>query len=202
MSKVNPFEVAGEVSFAELEDRLRRVTLLGQPDILPYAYAEISIEPFTWDTVLPTSKYVLTDCLATQAAIEEVLDPLGHHPLELEKGLVIASPNGTHQVLTPPIVEQFDGDGPQPYILDGSHRTNRGRWAGREGFLGLFIRGIHSDCPAYALPNPWEEVTEMEKLPQGDLSLLKNYRNYEDRYKLYRDLGPINGSLPRRPEDQ
>ena len=60
MSTPSQFEVAGEIPFPELEERLRGITLLNQPDVHPYEDASISIERFKWDDVLPTSKYVLS----------------------------------------------------------------------------------------------------------------------------------------------
>jgi hypothetical protein len=201
MSDPNQFRIVREVPFAELEEKLREVTLLNQPDVHPYEGAQITIERFTWDTVLPTSKYVLSAGLDTQRDIRASIAPHGLDQLELEGGLVIDGSEKGPQSLTPPIVERFEADGKTPYVLDGSHRTNLGRFEGRESFLALFIRGIRKDCPPYAFPNLWSEVVEMVELPQ-DLASLKNYREYDDRYRLYRDFGPLNGSEPRRPKGQ
>lgn len=198
MTDPNQFTVIREIPFEELEDRLRAVTLRGQAT-RPYEDAAISVERFTWDQILPTTKYVLTENLGTQRAIRDSLKPLGYDPLELRGGLIIQGSDGKTQGLIPPLVELFESEGDIPYILDGAHRTHLGRLEGRAGFLAVFIRGIRPDCPPYAFPNRWDEIVELQELPQ-DLSALKNYRNYDDRYALYRDLGPINGSVPRPPK--
>ncbi len=201
MSAENNFEVVHEIPFAELEEQLRGVTLLNQPDVHPYEDAIISIERFKWHDVLPTTRYIEAGLLAVQRRIRETaLAPLGHDQLELEGGLIVAGGKLGQQGLIPPIVELFEDDGSIPYILDGSHRTYEGRHRLREDFLGLFIRGIRKDCPPYAFPNGWNEVRQVSERPQ-DKSTWKNYRDFGNRYALYRDYGPINGSAP-RGEDQ
>ena len=199
MSNPNQFNVVREVPFVELEQQLRDITLLNQPDVRPYEDAEISIERFIWGDVLPTSKYVLSRQLAVQGAIKASIEPLGFDQLELESGLIIVGGEKGQQGLIPPIVERFDADGPMPYVLDGSHRTNLGRFEGRESFLGIFVRGIRPDCPPYAFPNSWGEVKKLVELPE-DRATWKNYRGdvtKGEQYALYRDYSPINGSTPR-----
>jgi hypothetical protein len=197
MSAESIFQIAREVPFSELEQQLRDVTLLNQPDVHPYEEATISIERFEWHEVMPTARYVETGLLAVQRRIrQEALALHGQDQLELEGGLIVVGGELGQQELIPPIVEQFDEVGPIPYILDGSHRTFDGRARQRESFLGLFIRGIRKDCPPYAFPNLWNEVHEVAERP-ADKSTWKNYRDYDNRYALYRDYGPINGSVPR-----
>lgn len=201
MAEPNQFKIEREIPFSELEDRLREVTLLGQPDIHPYEDADIYLERFTWDEVLPTSKYVLTRQLVVQQAISASLGAQRYHQLELEGGLIIVGGEKGRQGLVPPIVERFvergRPDSVTPYILDGSHRAFRGRMEeGRDSFLGLYIRsGIRADCPPYAFPNTWGEVREVTELPENRADW-KNFRGRHP-YVFYRDFGPINGSTPR-----
>lgn len=196
------FEVEDEIPFSDLEERLRGITLLNQPDIHPYEDATITIERFTWDQVLPTSRYILTRQLDTQRAIRESIAPIGYDQLELESGLIIVGGEKGRQGLIPPMVERFDeddGNGPVTYVIDGSHRTNLARLEGRKSFLGLLVEGIRPDCPPYAFPNSWEEVRELTELPE-DRREWKNYRGdvtKGEQYALYRDYSPINGSTPR-----
>lgn len=203
MSNPNQFEIVREVPFSELEEQLRGITLLNQPDIHPYEDARISIERFAYEDVLPTSKYVLERQMAVQRAIRASFAPAlgdpGHDQLELEGGLIIIGGEKGQQGLIPPIVELFEADGETPYVIDGSHRTNLGLRAGRDSFLGVFVRGIRHDCPPYAFPNTWEEVREVDELPD-DRATWKNYRGdvtKGEQYALYRDYSPINGSTPR-----
>jgi hypothetical protein len=203
MPEPNSFEIVGEIPFSEVERQLRGITLLNQPDVHPYEDAEIFLQEFGWDDVLPTSKYVLSRQLAVQRAIRASIAPHGFDQLELESGLIVVGGEKGQQGLIPPIVERFfEPDRPgtvRPYIIDGSHRTNLGRMEDRKGFLAVFVSGIRSDCPPYAFPNRWEEVEERTELPE-DRATWKNYRGDVTRgeqYALYRDYSPINGSTPR-----
>lgn len=201
MPEPNSFEIVGEIPFSEVERQLRGITLLNQPDVHPYEDAEIFLQEFGWDDVLPTSKYVLSRQLAVQRAIRASIAPHGFDQLELESGLIIVGGEKGQQGLIPPIVERFfEPDRPgtvQPYIIDGSHRTNLGRMEDRKGFLAVFVSGIRSDCPPYAFPNSWEEVEERTELPE-DKAEWKRYRlPIGQEYTLYRDYSPINGSTPR-----
>lgn len=220
MSVPNQFEIIGETPFSELEERLRGVTLLDQPDIRPYEDAKISIERFTYDIVnsgfllkgaWPTSKYVLRRQLAVQRAIRACISLAGYDQLELEGGLIIVGGDKGTQGLIPPIVEAgnwrlnngrktVEISSQNPFIIDGIHRTYQGRHeAGRESFLGLFIQGIREDCPPYAEPNSWSQVKVRDELPE-DRHEWKNYIgdvSKGEQYALYRDYSLLNGSTPR-----
>jgi hypothetical protein len=93
----------------------------------------------------------------------------------------------------PPIVEETKELG--AYLLDGSHRANLGRWAGRKTMKVIYLSDIREDCPAYAYPNEWTEVKTYD-LPPVEPALRKHYRE-GNLYALYRDFGTINGSRPR-----
>jgi hypothetical protein len=201
MTSPNHFEIVGETPFAEVEAQLRGITLLKQPDVHPYEDAEIFLQEFAWDEVVPTSKYVLSRQLAVQRAIRASIAPHGYDQLEMESGLIIVGGEKGQQGLIPPIVERFfEEDRPEsvrPYIIDGSHRTNLGRMEGRNSFIGIFVAGIRPDCPPYAFPNTWEEVQEVAELPE-DRAEWKKYRlPIGKEYTLYRDFSPLNGSTPR-----
>jgi hypothetical protein len=196
MNMPNVFTVEGATPWSQLEEEVRRVPLLHPRDgevIYPYADAEISLQEVAYSEVRPSTLYVLRNNLAIQTAITASIRKDDYHPLELEYGLVLGDKDGGLTGLIPPIVEETDEEG--MYVLDGSHRTNIGRWAGRTTFNAIHITGIREDCPAYAFPNDWDEVVVRETLPE-DIAKRKHYRG-TDYYNLYRNFGPLNGSKPR-----
>jgi hypothetical protein len=147
--------------------------------------------------VMPTTIYVEDGLVDTQLAIRESLSLHGFDQLELDGGLIIDGGDGPFGLI-PPIVERFDIESMTPYVLDGSHRTYLGYsdMAHYSSFLGVFVTGIRSDCPPYAFRNRWEDVKKVPKRPE-DKSKWKYYRNFEDRYRLYRDYSHIIKSEPR-----
>lgn len=195
------FEVAGQTPWDELEGMLREVTLLGQPDTRPYADATISIERFRLSELSSTTKYVQADLLAVQGIVRASLLPQGYDQLDLREGRLLLN-DGENQVrIMPPVVERFEAEGMEKYILDGSHRAELARRVGQEEGIEdpeitvVYVRdGITH--PPYAHTNPWHEVKVVEQRPK-DKSAWKNYRNFANRYDLYRDFNPVVDSTPR-----
>lgn len=196
-------EIIGVTPWKELEAAIRQVRLLhprNGENVYPYADARITLEHVTYDSVRKTSLYLARDLLEVQKQIAEDIAKYGYDPLELDCGLLLSSKDADGKELLagfiPPIVEETGIDG--AYVLDGSHRANLGLWAGKTGFNAVYIRGIREDCPSYAYPNDWDEVTVYDEAPK-DPALRKRYRE-GDLYALFRDFGPLNGSRPRYPE--
>lgn len=195
------FEIVGETPWTELEGMLREVPLLGQPDTRPYAGATMSIERVRLSELVPTTRYVESGLLAVQGLIRASLLPKGYDQLDLRSGgLVIDGGEGPKRII-PPIVERFEPHGPAKYILDGSHRAQLARRIGELGgeedpeITVVYVRdGITH--PPYADPNQWEEVRVVDQRPD-DKSTWKNYRDFDNRYVLYRDFSHIVDSAPR-----
>ncbi len=195
------FTVIGQTPWEELEPMLREVTLLGQPDTRPYANATISIERFRLSELASTTRYVEEELLSVQGLIRASLLPQGYDQLDLrEGGVVIDGGEGPKRII-PPIVERFEPDGTHKYILDGSHRAQLARQVGEQAgeddpeLTVVYVRdGITH--PPYARPNLWEEVKILAERP-GDKSTWKNYRDFPNRYALYRDYSHIVDSAPR-----
>ncbi len=195
------FEVVGHTPWDELEGMLREVPLLGQPDTRPYADATISIGRFRLSELASTTKYVEEGLLATQGLIRASLLPQGYDQLDLREGGIFIDGGKGPKHIIPPIVERYEADGQTKYILDGSHRAELARRGGEE--LGeedpeltvIYVRdGI--TAPPYAFTNPWEDVKVVKERPE-DKSAWKNYRDFENRYALYRDYSAIVDSAPR-----
>lgn len=198
----NTFKVIGQTPWSELEPMLRDIPLLNQPDTHPYANATMSIERFRLSELSSTTRYIEEGHLAVQGAIRAALLPQGYDQLDLQSGGIIVDDCGEMtQRIIPPIVERYEADGPAKYIIDGSHRAQLARQAGEEAGIEdpeltvIYVRdGIA--YPPYAYTNPWQEVEVVAKRP-ADKSLWKNYRNFNDRYALYRDYSTIVDSAPR-----
>lgn len=188
------FTVEKIVPWDELEGRVRTTPLLHPRDgqtIYPYEEADITLQEVSYADVAATSLYVLRRNLATQAAIANDLSRADHHPLELRVGLILRdSDTGKTTGFVPPIVEQTAEDG--AYVLDGAHRASIGRWLGRTSFTAIYISGIRSDCPSYALPNRWDDIRITEEVPVN-AAQKKQYRGSNYR-ELYRDFSTLNGS--------
>ena len=95
------------IPWDDLEQRVRETPLLQQDDsqpVYPYEDATIRLEKIAYTDVSPTSLYVIRRLLAVQAAIGADLSAKGHHPLELEGGLLLKDEHGKETGLVPPIV--------------------------------------------------------------------------------------------------
>ncbi len=195
------FEVVGHTPWDELEGMLRDVPLLGQPDTRPYADATITVERFPLSELASTTKYVEVGLLVTQGLIRASLLPQGYDQLDLREGGIFIDGGEGPKHIIPPIVERYEAEGDTKYILDGSHRAQLARRDGEETgdedpeLTVVFVRdGI--TFPPYAYTNPWEQVEVVQERPE-DKSTWKNYRNFENRYALYRDFSSIVDSAPR-----
>lgn len=195
------FEVVEVMPPDELLESLREVPLLNQPDTRPYADATLSIERFRLSELVPTTRYVQEDLLAVQGTVRASLLPQGYDQLDLRQGrLTLQGEDGVVR-LAPPIVERYESDGPDKYILDGSHRAELCRGIGLgegEEDPELTVVYVRDDIshPPYALPNRWDEVRVVPVRP-ADKSEWKNYRDFPNRYDLYRDYNAVFDSAPR-----
>jgi len=205
MAESTSFDVVDVTPWSELEGMLREIPLLGQPDTRPYADATISVERFRLSELASTTRYVQEDLLAVQGLVRASLLPQGYDQLDLREGRLTLEGEGRTVRIVPPIVERYEADGEARYILDGSHRAELARRVGEEAgeadpeLTVIYIRdGIA--YPPYALPNGWDEVRVVPERP-ADKSAWKNYRDFQDRYALYRDYSGVFDSAPRGLDD-
>lgn len=200
MAEISSFQVVDVTPWDELETMLREVPLLDQPDTRPYAHATISLERFKLSELASTTRYVQEDLLATQGLLRATLLPQGFDQLDLTEGRLILENEDSTVRLAPPLVERYEWDGHAKYILDGSHRTELARRVAEEAgedpeLTVIYVRdGITH--PPYAVTNPWEEVKVVPERP-ADKSEWKSYRDFPNRYALYRDYNAIWDSAPR-----
>jgi hypothetical protein len=202
MSEISQFQEIEVMPPDELLERLRDTPLLNQPEIRPYANATLSIERFKLSELLPTSKYAQEDLIAVQGVLRATLLPQGYDQLDLKQGrLTLSNDEGSTVRIAPPIVERYEPDGMDKYVLDGSHRSELARRVALEEgeedpeLTVIYVRdGITH--PPYALTNSWDEVHVVSERPV-DKAEWKNYRDYANRYDLYRDYNDVFDSTPR-----
>lgn len=184
---------------------LREAPLYNQPDTRPYANATISLERFNLAELESTTRYIQEDLLAAQGTLRAALLPQGFDQLDLTQGRLVLEGEDSAVRLAPPIVERYEKDGEAKYILDGAHRAELARQVAEEDgtepeITVIFVRdGIAH--PPYAFTNPWSEVRIVPERPD-DKSQWKNYRDFDDRYRLYRDYSAILDSQPRGLDGQ
>ncbi len=195
------FEVVGHTPWVDLEPMLREVPLKDEPDTRPYANATISLEQFRLSELASTTRYLLEGLVVVQGLIRASLVPQGCDQLDLrEGGLILDSGQGPKRII-PPIVETYEPEGPAKYVIDGAHRVRLAQQiAEQEGvedpeITVIYVRGGITD-PPYATPNEWHEVRVAPERP-ADKSKWKNYRDFPNRYALYRNYNAIVESVPR-----
>jgi hypothetical protein len=179
------------ITSAQLIDTMHQVTLLQDPEVLPYANAAISLEEMAMEDFVPTTLYVVRNGLHAQHKLRQNLLQLGHDPLRLNGALHINN-NGYRVGLVPPIVEDDPEFGPM--LIDGAHRVYNARRMGIETVKVIRIKDSLAEAPVYAFPNDWHEIIEYDEAPSVP-TLKKNYR--DNPKSLYRDFSSLNGSTMR-----
>jgi hypothetical protein len=170
-------------------EKLTNISLVGHPDIAPYANATITLEEIALSEIRPIALYVVTHALARQFVLRSNLQSLGHDTLHLGSALRI-SHDGNSVGLIPPIVEETD-DG--LCLMDGLHRSTMARVIGQSTIRVLRINNVNPDYPLTSFPNEWDEIRTYDTTPV-DRALKKRYRP-DSHY--FRDLSTINGSRRR-----
>ncbi|MBE3587389.1 MAG: hypothetical protein IMW93_02330 [Thermoanaerobacteraceae bacterium] len=176
-------------SAGELMERLRRVTMLTDPECYIYRDVYISLERLHTRHLAPAQSYVLTGELQK---VRRLKWELARHGVDLFglNGYVTIYLDGYDQpvdVLPPVIEESVEADGSVFNIIcDGMHRVYLARleWVVPQV---IFIRGVPKDRPYYAFPLPggWEQVTLREDLPPG---FVKKWHRIADYKSLYRNF--------------
>jgi hypothetical protein len=192
-----PLEIISVERFGpdELLAAFRETPLKTRPELRPYANAALElargVDP---DELVPAQRYVLNPKVRDLLRLRGALLACEIDLFALDGGAYIRTsddPEGEIPI-TPPFVEcSHEPDGRHVRLVnDGLHRV----FAARS--LGLPISvvvadGVPRDCPyyAFALPDGWSEVAELEELP--DEYQKKEYR-LPDNYKaLFRDFNVV-----------
>lgn len=165
------FTVEQEIPWDELHEQIRSTTLLGQPDLLPYANSKINLSSLPsqhfddkadyrkyamrYGPIMATSRYVLRPNLRFQEGLrQDLLRQLGRDQLSLRGGVVLSNDEtGERSVLVPPIIEVISGSEGSYYVLDGAHRI----WNDRLRRAKNATTGLvpdYSKMAEYASPRP------------------------------------------------
>lgn len=180
-----------------LEEALRQVPLLNQPEIRVYERALISLETIHPDCLHPPQNYVW---LAELKKVQELRWSLRDWGVDLFRldGYVtytVRHPDGSEGVydVYPPIVEEsFEADGRVALIInDGMHRVYLARleWVIPQV---VYIRGVPKDYPYYAFPRSegWQGIEILADNPDPARYLKKCHR-LRDNKRLYRDFQAV-----------
>lgn len=184
-------------SAEDLLDRLRRVPLMAQPEILIYEKAFITLERIKTDFLSPPQNYIW---LAELKKVQDLRWSLAEHGVDLFNldGFVtytVKEADGTEASydVYPPIVEEsIEADGSVALLInDGMHRVYLARleWVAPQV---AYVRGVPKECPYYAFPRPggWEGIDLLAENPDPKTYLKKCHRIRENK-RLYRDFQAV-----------
>lgn len=181
----------------KLFEELRRVPLLGQPDVFPYANAEFEIRMADPAELQPSAFYVLRLELSFLALL---LDQLSHRLGGVEKLntlLEYEDEFGYINRMIPPVVELTDFGAWM--ILDGEHRSFIAMERGVKIPM-LFIKNVGAQYPCLFLPGGWRSVNIVEKVPGFKRLRRKGLNDTpETEYHLHRDLRNFGSRGTRKP---
>lgn len=181
----------------ELIDRLRRVPLLRQPEVLVYEQALISLEQIHTNSLHPAQNYIWLQELRKTQELRWSLQTWGLDLFRLDGYVTytVRLPDGEEATydLYPPIVEEsLEADGTVALLInDGMHRLYLARleWVIPQV---TYIRGIPPAYPYYAFPRPqgWEGLDLLPENPDPQTYLKKCHR-WRDNKRLYRDFQAV-----------
>jgi hypothetical protein len=161
-----------------LLSRLRQTRLMGHGGARVYEHATLKVQTFDPLDLTPAQRYVL---MPNVRRILDLHDAVG--VFALDGGVYL---DGIP--LLPPVVERStEPDGREVWLInDGIHRVYAAHLAGSPINVVTVDGASH---PYYALAASWEEVVELEELPDGFQK--KAYR-VPDNYKaLFRDFNAV-----------
>jgi hypothetical protein len=184
MNKEKDFEVQVVAVIADLETRVREVTLLNDQTVYPYQSAQISLRLITPRDVKVTSYYVLEKNLLFIRNLHRKLLQQGYDILQLTQGLIIQINKEDPREIVPPVVEVENN---VPFILDGLHRAFVAD-AIKSPLHVIQIKDVSVD--AYALPNVWSEIQIRQCVPDNPFEKKRYREGYRD---LYRNLPGTSG---------
>ncbi len=190
-------------SVQELLDKLRRVPLLKQPDILLYEKALITLECIHTNLLHPPQNYIWLEELRK---VQNVRWSLAAHGVDLFRldGYVtytVRQEDGseaTYDVYPPIVEESIEADGTVALLInDGMHRVYLARleWVVPQV---VYVRGIPKEYPYYAYPRPegWEGIDILAENPDPKTYLKKCHR-VRDNKRLYRDFQAVFANVGR-----
>ena len=180
-----------------LVEKLRRVPLMEQSDVLVYEHALITLDRIHTDYLYPPQNYIWLQELRKTQELRWSLAALGVDLFRLDGYFTytVRLPGGPEVTydLYPPIVEEsVEADGALTAVInDGMHRVYLARleWIVPQV---VYIRGVPKAFPYYAFPRPqgWEGLDLLAENPNPQTYLKKCHRQRENK-KLFRDFQAV-----------
>lgn len=173
----------------ELFNKLKRVSLLNDPNYFPYKECFISLEKIKISSFMPVQNYIWTKSLEKIKLLKWAL--LGHDidifNLDGYVSLYLEGENEPIDLLPPVVEESIEKDGTVVNLVcDGMHRVYMARleWVIPQV---VFIRGIPKQCPyyAYPIPNSWDGINVVETIPD---EFKKKWHRIKEHRNLYRNF--------------
>jgi len=196
----------------ELIANMRRVSMLTQPDVFPYADAHIELETLHTGEIAPAQRYVLTQEILKVRDLRWALRDHDVDMFELNGYVTIRLEGYDEPIdLLPPVVEHSaEADSGVVRILnDGLHRVYLARME-RSIIQVVYVRNVPKQYPYYAFPlvNGWDDVQIVSELPEGYIKKWHRIRDYKSLYRNFNsgftnvggprgrftDAGPSTGS--------
>lgn len=176
-------EIVNNLESVKLLTQLKKVKLVGFPNIEPYRYADISIEKANVSNIFPSAFYLLKNNLNRviqmyQDLLKENIDIFNLENLIQYKDTALA----------PPILEIFQDE---KVIVDGAHRFFIARSLGLSNIKVILIK--NASIPLPVLPIDWESVNILEEVPK--VKRIYNPIIPENEHsKFYRDFSHLGSS--------
>ncbi len=175
-----------------LIERLRKVSMLEEPEIFPYRNACISLKRIAVKNLHPAQRYVLRQELFKVRELKWQLTELGKDIFCLNGflRLKVDLNDRTEEIdLLPPLVEEHEErDGSVVKIInDGMHRIYMAylEWVMPQV---IYVTNVPKDLPYYAYPipeNDWTKIEIRDDLPEG---FIKKWHRIRENKRLYRNF--------------
>ncbi|MBF0283822.1 MAG: hypothetical protein HQL51_05120 [Magnetococcales bacterium] len=182
----------------ELLSRLRQTRLKGHGQPLIYQNARLELaRQMDPRALFPAQRYVLREDFVRLEALHQLFKGRGVDIFALEGAVWFHlrqedGAEGEAIPLLPPVVEMSrEPDGRTiPLINDGMHRVYAALRLGKRINV-VMVHDVPEEYPyyAHALPNGWDDVTELDALP--DDFVKKSYRDPQNYKALFRDFNAV-----------
>ena len=186
-----------QITSGELISKVSQTRLKGYGQ--PFIYENSSIElvkAVDTDKLVPAQRYVLMPGVRTIANLRENLLTKDIDIFELDGALRVWLRQDMEEAIPvlPPIVEEsVEPNGETVWLInDGMHRVYAARLANKPINI-ILIKNVPTEYPyyAYALEKGWDDVTELEELPdQFEKKAYRQPENYKDLFRNFNEIFP------------
>ena len=190
--KISRYETIPE---EELLARIATTRLRGYDGYPIYQHARLELaEGADPRQLVPAQRYVLESDFNNIEALYESFLAFDVNIFALRGGLLFWTEEGGDEPipLIPPIIEEsLEPDGKRVLLInDGMHRVYTAMRLGQPINV-IVAHGVPTEYPyyAYALENGWDDVEELEELP--DNYVKKSYRDPDNYKSLFRDFNAV-----------